>query len=168
MDFKVSNSGDLVLEEKTRSRQFELTYRISEVPGLEVSLHVLNEKVLKENKGLKLTFDVMKNSDLSQNAKVIRDVEEKIQLIKIALMTELGELVNKPGLGSLLKLYKHKDIHSISNLNKIKVTVINVIQRILENPTVKAVPQNGAGNLYFHNVSIYIYENKVQIFKFYI
>ncbi|MEK5433959.1 hypothetical protein MKY88_24465 [Lysinibacillus sp. FSL R7-0073] len=168
MDFKVSNSGDLVLEKKTRSRQLELTYRISEVPGLDISFHVLNGKVPIANKGLKLSFDVMKDSDLSKNAKVIRDVEEKIQLIRIALITELGELVNKPGLGSLLKLYKHKDIHSISNLNNIKETVMNVVQSILENPKVKAVPQNGAGNLYFHNVSIYIYENKVQIFKFYI
>lgn len=168
MDFKISNSGDLVLEEKTRSKQLELMFRVSEVPGLEISFHILNEKAPIENKGLKLTFDVMKDSDLSQNAKVIRDIEEKIQLIKIALMTELGELVNKPGLGSLLKLYKHKDIHSTSNLNNIETTVMNVVQKILDDPTVKVIPQNGAGNLYFHNVSIYIYENKVQIFKFYI
>lgn len=168
MDFKISNTGDLVLEDKARSKQLEVTFRVSEFPGLEVSFHVLNEKEPVENKGLKFTFDVTKDSDLSQNVKVIRDVEEKIQLIRIALMTELGELVNKPGLGSLLKLYKHKDIHSETNLSDIKTTVLKCVQGILDEPSVKVIPQNGAGNLYFHNVSIYIYESKTQIFKFYL
>lgn len=168
MDFKISDTGDLVLEEKTRSKQLEVTFRVSEIPGLEVSFHILNEKKPIENKGLKFTFDVTKDSDLSQNVKVIRDVEEKIQLIKIALMTELGELVNKPGLGSLLKLHKHEDIHSEENLEGIKATVLKCVQGILDEPSVKVMPQNGAGNLYFHNVAIYIYESKTQIFKFYI
>lgn len=168
MDFKIGNTGDLVLENKARSSQLEVTFRVSKHPGLEVSFHILNEKKPIKNKGLKFTFDVTKDSDLSQNAKVIRDIEEKIQLIRITLMTELGELVNKPGLGSLLKLYKHKDIHSEENLNEIKSTVLKCIEGILDEPSVKAIPQNGAGNLYFHNVSIYIYENKTQIFKFYL
>lgn len=168
MDFQISASGDLVMEEKTRSKQLELTFRVSEAPGIEVSFHILNEKTPIENKGLKFTFDVTKDSDLSQNVKVIRDIEEKVQLIQIALMTELGELINKQGLGSLLRLYKHTDIHSETNLNQIKSSVLNAVQRILDEPSVKAVPQNGTGNLYFHNVAIYIYENKTQIFKFYI
>lgn len=168
MDFQISASGDLVMEERARSKQLEIAFRVSKSPGIEVSFHVLNEKTPIENKGLKFTFDVTKDSDLSQNVKVIREIEEKIQLIQIALMTELGELVNKKGLGSLLRLYKHTDIHSEVNLNQIKASVLNAIQKILDEPSVKVVPQNGVGNLYFHNVSIYIYENKTQIFKFYL
>jgi phage baseplate assembly protein W len=168
MDFEITPSGDLVLEDKTRGKQLEVTFRVSKFPGLGISFHILNEKAPIENKGLKFTFDVTKDSELSQNVKVIRDVEEKIQLIQIALMTELGELVNNPGVGTLLKLYKHKDIHSETNLNNIKATVLKAVQNVLDEPSVRVVPQNGAGNLYFHNVSIYIYESKAQIFKFYI
>lgn len=168
MDFQISESGDLVLEEQVSSSQLSIAFRISDNPGIEISFHILSEEANVENKGLKIQFETIKDSDLSQRVKVIRNIEEKIQLIRIALMTELGELVNKKELGSLLKLYKHKDIHDRNNLRFIQTTILDCISNILTEPTVRVIPQNGVGNLYFHNVAVYIYEEQVQIFKFYV
>lgn len=166
MDFLLTKSGDLIMDEQKTGNQFSLSFRRAETKGLTVSFHLLNETPTVENKGLLVTFDRDQNSDLRHHAKVIMNLEEKVQRLKLALMTERGSLVRRTTQGSLLYMYKHKDIHSTSVLEGIEKAVLEVANKILVNPIVKAAPAKGTGGLYFHNVLIQVFEENQMIYKF--
>lgn len=168
MDFLVTTSGDLIMDEQKAGNQFSLSFRRAEAKGLTVSFHLLNETPTVENKGLLVTFDRDHNSDLKHHAKVIMNLEEKVQRLRLALMTEKGSLVRKSDHGSLLYMYKHRDIHSTQVLEGIEQSVLEVAKKILTNPIVKASPAKGVGNLYFHNVLIQVFEENQMIFKFHL
>ena len=168
MDFKISKSGDLIMEEKKTGSEFSLSFRRSENKGFSLSFHLLNETPHVENKGLLITFDRNNNSDLKRHAKVIMNLEEKIQRLKIALITEKGSLIRRDQQGSILYQYKHKDIHSAEVLDGIQRTVLDVARKILSNPIVVVSPSKGVGNLYFHNVLVQVFEENQMIFRFYV
>lgn len=168
MDFSLTSSGDLLFERKTAQRQLALSFRVGEHKGLTLKFHVLNEKQERENKGLCLTFKQVAKSDLTHQAKVILDVEEKIQRIRLALSTQKGDIRKKESFGSLLGAYKHMDIHDSNVQANIQRTVLEAVDGLLQKPSVKVIPEKGQGSLYFHNVSVYIFEDKIQLFKFYL
>lgn len=168
MDFLLSKSGDIVMEETVQQEGLTISYLISEHDTLAIKFHVLNEIDYPENEGLLITFIQSDKSDLTYHSKVITTLEEKIQLIRLSLETEKGQLSRRKDFGSLLKEQKHKDIHDTKNLAIIKKTVEETVSQYLDNPTVQVKPANGVGHLYYHNVEIKIYENDTQIFKFYL
>ena len=168
MDFAVSLSGDLILEEQQQSNRLAIEFRIADNPGLVIDFHMLGEPEAAENKGMMISFVQGEKSDLTYKGKVIEDIEEKIQLIRLSLMTELGQLPRRTAFGSKLLQQRHQDIHDVKNLSIIKSTTEEIARKILSNPTVSVAPGKGSGNLYFHNVEIRIYEDNIQIFKFHI
>lgn len=166
MDFAISKSGDLIMEEASGNNRLGISFQITEHPGLCIDFHVLGEAVRPKNNGLMISFVQGEKSDLTYYAKVIENIDEKIQLIRMALMTELGQLPRRKAFGSRLSAQRHQDIHDAKNLSIIRSTTEGIVSRFLSNPSVVVAPSKGVGNLYFHNVEIRIYEDNMQIFKF--
>ena len=154
--------------EKQQNSRLGINFRITENEGFAINFHVLSETVYPENNGLMISFVQGEKSDLTHNVKVIDTIDEKIQLIRIALMTELGQLPRRDTFGSSLSRQRHQDIHDTKNLAVIQSTTEGIVSRFLNNPSVTVKPARGVGNLYFHNVEIRIYEDNMQIFKFHI
>ena len=166
IDFQIDERGDLVPERSKRKSSFEIEWIESEQEGLVIDFFVLSEKEDTADTGLHIDFYLSNQSDLTSHAKVIKSVEAKVQKIRLALSTELGDVRRRPRMGTLLYLQKHEDIHSESNLQKIKNIIQQEIKNELVEPSVVVKPEKGTGNLYFHNVSVRIYEKGSLVFKF--
>lgn len=168
MDFQLTRTGDLVIESGRNSSNLDVTFFLSEQNKISIAFNVESEKRKIENKQLIVSFIHSEKSDLTAHAKVIKSIEEKIQAIRTALRTERGELPRRQSFGSLLYEKKHEDIHDPIVLEHIKQEVMTVARLHLSKPSVLVSPAKGVGSLYFHNVSVKIFEEGTQIYKFYL
>lgn len=168
IDFEISPEGDLLFEKFEPPQGFKLGFRIAESPGLTIKFHVSDQKDLEGAGHFKLSFLTKQKTGLSHKASLVNDNEQKLQRIRIALTTERGELPSREWIGSRLSLTRHEDLYDDSNLRRIEEYVGEAIQGILSSPEVIAKPERGVGHFYCQTVGVYIYENDILIFKFFI
>ena len=168
IDFAITPQGDLIFEEFEEPKSFKLSFRITENKGLNVKFHVLDQKPKQQKSDFNLSFITKQKTGVTHKAALVNDIEQKLQRIRIALTTERGELPSRQSIGSKLSLARHENINDPSNLRRIENYVSEAVAGILTSPEVIAKPEKGTGNFYCQTVGIYIYENGLLIFKFYI
>ncbi len=169
MDFAITSSGDLILEEFNELKKFKLSFRMSENKGFNLRFSTPNQLDYIEKKQFKLSFTNKKTSSNTYKASSVDSVQEKAQQIRIALTTERGELLKRIRVGSKLYMIKHENLHDSQNLRLIEDITKEALKDILnENITIMAKPEKSTGNFYCSNISVYIYYENHLIFKFYI
>ncbi|MED1125345.1 hypothetical protein [Bacillus atrophaeus] len=168
IDFAITPSGDLIFDEFDEPKGFKLGFRIADNKGLNIKFHVLDHKVSVEKAPLKIDFSTKQKTGVSHKAALVNDNDQKLQRIRIALMTERGELPSRETVGSRLSLTRHDNLFDPANLSRIQQFVMESISGILSSPEVIAKPELGVGNFYSQTVGVYIYEEGLLIFKFHV
>lgn len=170
IDFAITPNGDLILEEQHQPEGLKISFRIAERKGLNIKFHIAEQKPFKpkDESAFKLSFMVEQKTKTAHKAKLVKDIEMKIQRIRIALMTERGELPERENVGSRLHLIRHENLYDRENLKIIEELVAEAIADILPEARIIAKPERGRGVFYAQNINIYIYNQGTLIFKFYI
>lgn len=168
IDFAISPSGDLIFEEAEEAKRFKLSFRLAKSRGLNVKFSTEKQKRFASDAPLKITFNTGEIFKRHHRAKLVLEQEHKLQMLKIALQTERGELEARSNIGSRLSVVKHGNLYDENNLRQIEEYVKEAISGILSSPEVVAKPEKGVGNFYSQTVGVYIYEKGILIFKFFI
>lgn len=167
LDFKITDSGDLAFSDEISSEKIRIRFSIADYPTFLLSFDTDFRKVNKKEEGLTISFDTNSTLDLNDKFSSAKNDEEIIQAIRIGVRTELGELDQRSTVGSTLLLYKHKRI-DISLLNNVKNIIQDIVNSVSGNDTysVEAVQEEGTGNFYCHNITIYIYRDNELFYSF--
>lgn len=168
MDFAITPEGDLVFEKAKEPSRFKLDFRLVRNNGLQVKFHAKNQPTIKPQAQFKLNFLYKRDSTTYYKTSVVEGIEEKLQQIRVALTTERGELSKREKIGSRLSTVRHQNIHNNENLRLAEEYTREALADILPDAEIIVKPELGEGNFYCQNISIYIYEKGVLIFKFHI
>lgn len=165
IDFQINDKGDLVIEEAMPTSIFKLDFRISENSDFKLMFHIGEQRDFVSDAQFKISFDIGKEEKRSK-IETVQDEEMKIQKIRMALMTERGELSSFARFGSRLFLFKNDNLFSDETMRRIEDSVKESIAHISKDAVVKAKPEIGTGNFYAQTVGVYIYENSRLIYRF--
>ena len=123
-----SDKDDIMIEQSNRSRQLKIQFNVAE-SSKKLKIQFFVETIARPKQTthpLKINFTIQNKNNpyTKQNvyaASICADNEVyTIQQIMIRLKTELGEVLQRPLLGSRLVEYRHKDKFDKSNLLAIK------------------------------------------------
>ena len=167
IDFSITETGDLYLEPfEQKTQVFRLSFRLSNESSFRLSFHTGWQEEKKSDAQFRLSFKTKAKKDNTVLARAVTGIEEKVQRIRLALMTELGELEARPNIGSKLSLFKHENRYDKDVLDRIQSYVQDALVDILPDIQVVAKPERGKGYLYAQNVNLYIYNQGKLIFTF--
>lgn len=167
VDFAISNSGDLILEEQEKLSKFRIDFRIAEYPGL--AIRFFQRKPLEQMPpgDFKLTFHTKAHSkEIAGRAAIVEDLKAAAQRVMIQLRTELTELPARQAVGSKLRTIKHERLNSAANIASIEAMTLEAVKDIVNNAEVVAKAEFGVGTFYCQNVNVYIYSNDELFYKF--
>lgn len=168
LDFKITNSGDLAFSDNIISEEITIRFTIAKYPSLIVSFDAPQRIFNKKKEGLTISFDTNKILNLNDKFATVRSDDEIAQAIRVRVRTELGELKRRENIGSTLLLQKHKKIDD-DMLTNIKKIVQDIVIEVTDSEeySVEAIREEGAGNFYCQNITVYIYREKDLVYQFY-
>lgn len=162
IDFKLNNSGDIILENKKNFNKFTLTFIKSEFPTFKTNFQIMLDKknILKDKeKYFKLSFNTDFNKDKKIKFKTIQEEDELKQRIMIKLRTELGEIYHNQNFGSSINIYRH-DIINDTTLSLLSSLALDTIKNITNDEykvTAKQVKRKNSFST--ENINLYIFKN---------
>lgn len=168
LDFKITNSGDLAFSDNVTSEEITIRFTIAKYPSFIVSFNTPQRTSNKKEEGLTISFDTNKVLNLNDKFATVHSDDEIAQAIRIRVRTELEELKRRENVGSTLLLWKHKKIDD-NILNNIRNIIQDIVIEITDSEkySVEAVREEGTGNFYCQNITVYIYREKDLIYQFY-
>ena len=169
IDFKINNKGDLVLGKAQKFDGMRINFFASQFPAMRISFLQEEETSSVGVTGgqMRIRFNTSNNAfEKDKIACVAKTVEELKQRIVIALRTEYGDIVTKPGFGSTVYQLKHKDMYSKDIQQRLHDIVQKQCEKILDEPTVHVKAETYNGVFYCQNINIYIFERKKLLYKF--
>lgn len=167
IDLAINRKGDLIFTTvEKKVSPLTISFLQCEQSGMKISFKIIdNPRLKREESSLKISFNVEDKKD-SLSALTIKENKAKVQNLEIRLRTELGELANRPQIGSLLKKYKHENLHSEKVLADIQAAVVEAITHLIPYPEVRVKPIIYKTERYKQTVQINIFENGYLIFKY--
>ncbi len=161
-DFKISDTGDLVLDETENIAKAKIKFGLSEYPVLNINFiqNKTSKKIDENPLRMKAMFSVNQKGK-TENCQTVLDEDELIQRIMILLRTEYGSIPRDKKFGSYINTERHEDITDDGVLERIKSLVEEELTDILDNPTVvvkRVITDEIFGS---QNINIYIYNNKL-------
>lgn len=168
LDFKITNSGDLAFSDEIVSEKITLKFEIAEYPSFLLTFNTPYKTKNEKREGVTVFFDTNKTPDLNNKFSAIKDYDEIAQAIRIRIRTEFEELERRSSVGSTLLLWKHTIIND-NMINNIKVIIQDILDDIVEDAkySVEVLREEGTGNFYCQNVTVYIYHEDELIYQFY-
>ena len=169
IDFKISNSGDLVLHNSEVFQRMKVSFAASEYPVARVTF--LQEGEARDQKpvGTQLLIRFHTREKAFSDGKsvsIINEVEEIRQRIMFALRTEYGDIITKKDFGSEVFRAKHLDINSAAVQKQIEDAVLIAINGILEEPNVIVKPEYYDGTFFCQNINIYVLDGNSIVYDF--
>ena len=166
-DFKISNTGDLVLDNAENIAKTKIRFGISDYPVLNINFmtNKISEKKEENPEILKIAFSVNKTSKKTAPGSVY-DTDELRQRIMILLRTEYGSIPVDQEFGSYINTMRHEDITNDGVLNRIRNIVEEEIAGILDNPSVevrRVITNEIFGS---QNINVYIFDNNKPVYEF--
>lgn len=172
IDFKITNSGDLILTNHKNEEPFRIDFFIDSFPIFNINFLQGEENTSKNvipNNCFNLKFKV-KNElvgyEKAKKAKIVRNLEEIKQRILIKLRTEYGDLSYNKTFGTTLWQIKHLDIRNKDTISKLQKIVEDAIFPILSEPKVVLKKSKYDGVFFCQNINIYIYNYDELVYNF--
>lgn len=166
-DFKITNSGDLAFSNDIFAETMTVRFVTAKYPSFLLCFKTEESSENKKSEGFVVTFDTNKELNLGNKFAGIKENDEIAQAIRIRVRSELGELKNNIGIGSTLLLHKHKKIDPKKTIEQIKSIVSDIVASITEKEfSVEAIQENGSGNFFCQNITVYIYLKDELIYQF--
>ena len=155
-DFKLDNNGDIGFEETLQANKFRVRFCMAENNMALMRFMTQVDSVQDNSDKFCLSFKTDLEENGQQHILSTLDNETLTQYIWIALKTELGEIEQRPELGSsLVELTYDRPITS-EKLAAIQKTVETLVQGVWPEATVTAVRETGEGNMPYQNITLYI------------
>ena len=167
IDFKLNQSGDIILEQKKKLDIFTLSFINSVNPVFKTNFHIsgkINKNNFKQN--FCLTFTTDNKNEEEKNITTINFDDEIRQRIMIKLRTELDSLFHHKEFGSTINIQRHKIINE-QNLGLLETAALEAIQNITQDTyrvSAKQVKRNN--HFVTENINLYIYKNEELFFIF--
>jgi hypothetical protein len=166
-DFKITNSGDLAFSNDIFTETMTIKFVMAKYPSFLLSFKTEEKNENIKPEGFTISFDTNKQPNTSSKFASVKENNEIAQAIRIRIRSELGELRNNSSIGSVLLLHKHKRINSEEPIEQIKSIINNIVSNITEEEFyVEVVQENGSGNFYCQNITVYIYLKNELIYQF--
>ena len=169
VDFKISNSGDIVLANSRQFPRMRVDFVASTFPAMRIQFLQDAEEYNRQPEAMQcLVRFHTKSRDLSNGSLVVivSDEEEIQQRILLALRTEYGDIITKPDFGSNVFRIKHLDIQSSTVQRQLEDAILAEIQDILDDPGVVVKPEKYDGVFYCQNINAYIYDGDELVYEF--
>lgn len=168
IDFKINNSGDLVLRNNADYPKFKLNFSVSKHPAMCISFNTVNsiyeeDEIAPKSMEIRFETDTYSSNGVSNSS--VNDIDQIKQLIMLRARTEYGDLANIP-FGSNMYLMKHLDIRSKEVHNNIQKIIYDIVKDLLDNPSVIVKVEKSNSYFYCQNINIYIYEDGELLFSF--
>lgn len=166
IDFKLDDHGDIVIKEAHAYNRFNIAFNPNKLDNcLRISFHT--EVMNKEQRApFAMTFYVSNKNENLKTVQTVRDIESKVQLIRIRAMTEYGELSNRADVGSDISKTRHGNLYDADHIETIRRYVVEMIKDLLTDYEVIVQPKNTEGNLYCHNMGVDIISEGKNIYSF--
>ena len=158
-----SDKDDIMIEQSNRSRQLKIQFNVAE-SSKKLKIQFFVETIARPKQivcPLKINFMIGNTNNPYTKEKIYmtpvcaNNEVYTIQQIMIKLKTELGEVLQRPLLGSRLVEYRHKDKFDKSNLLAIKDIVEGIVND--DNYIVKVRPNVDEKQIMsWHNIYIEI------------
>lgn len=166
-DFKITDSGDLAFSGDILTETICVRFVTAKYPSFLLSFRTGESTENKKLEGFVVSFDTNKKPVLSDKFASATESAEIAQAIRFRTRTELGELDNNPSIGSTLLLHKHKKVDTEKTIAQIESIVSDIVSSVTTKEfSVKAVQENGTGNFYCQNITVYIYLQGELIYQF--
>ena len=166
IDFLLSEAGDLVLTERSASEQLRIKFYIGEQPGLRLSFFANLEQPTYTNANFCLSFmTALPEAETVHAAAVVYDRDALAQNIRIRIDTELGELLVRPEVGSLVQAIRHKQMYDLINMTSLETAIKNAIYPVLPDAVVKVKAELGTGNFFCQHINVYIYMDDMLFYQ---
>lgn len=161
VDFLISQSGDLVFEKSATSQnRLEISFYKSNAKTLIISFETETHEVCTPSDQAMTVHIGIADIEYNKNATMVAGYAFLKQQINMRLKTSLGELSERPNIGSKLETIMHSEISDIAIQNKIKAIVSESISDLLSDFTVQVVPKvRKSNNKYEQCMMVYIYTN---------
>lgn len=160
VDLQINNTGDIVFHKEDKQyKALKIKFCLSQTKTQKVSFHMEDCFYKTETKDnlLKVSFFVNKEKN-SYSVTALKDNDVYIQMINLQLKTVLGELPNRPTLGSTLTTVKHMNINEKS-LKQVELIVKDSLKNIIRDPQVNVIPYINYKNGYDQTIKISIYND---------
>jgi hypothetical protein len=167
VDFAINENGDLVFEDSNQNySHLHLKFNISKNNIQKVSFAIRKgERLIHSSDDyLKVSF-FLKGNEQNIITKLYKDDDALIQLIKLQLKDNLGELAYRTEDGSLLNSFKHRNINE-ETLTELENYLTEFLSSYLFNPIVKVTPNINYINGYKQEILIDIYNNEDHLLSY--
>lgn len=158
-DFAITSRGDIYFVENYKSyNKLKISfYRTDSKSMLRIRFHSVADEInTGSSNSLIIRFDV-NTLQYNKQAAIVRDNEADIQKINMILRTSLGELAERPEIGSTIETVIHKDINDQSIKDEIVTIITNALSDIIGEPIVKVYPVINTDNGYRQCMKVVIY-----------
>ena len=159
-DFMITSSGDLVFTESSKeNKKLEISFYVSQTNTLKINFEVdTYQDEIPRNNSLQINFSY---DDLAYNKKAMMVSNDacKMQQIMMRLKTSLGELAERPEIGSMVETVMHQNIKDKAVQSKIIQVIGEALSDILSNYSIKVIPHIDRTNGYNQVIKVLIYEN---------
>lgn len=160
IDFLITPSGDLAFTEIEKENQtLEISFYKTKTQALKISFEMdtyLTNTPKKDS--LVVYFDLLSIKN-NKRAMLVEDDAYKMQQIFMRIKTSLGELPERPEVGSKIETVMHQNIHDKAVQSKVERIVGDAIKDIVYNHSVKAIPTVIKDNDYKQVMNVMIYED---------
>lgn len=164
-DFLLTEKGDLVFHQEKPPEKIEMKFGISDSPMFLLSFDSENKE--KEIKGFHFYFRTQVEKTKSK-LKIAEREDAITQAIKIRLKTQVGDIKDRQGIGSILYAYKHENVLTPTLKNRISQAISEAIKDIVPDAEVEVTREKVDHNLTYSGFVAYIYVNGKRLLRFYI
>ena len=155
-DFKLDNNGDIGLEDTAKTNKFKISFCMAE--NKMALVHFMTDTDYLQDNGDRfcISFKTCLEEDGQKRALSTLDDETLAQYIWLALKTQLGEIEQRPELGSELTELTYDRPITAEKLAAIQNTVETLVKSVWPEATATAVRETGKGNMPYQNITVYI------------
>ena len=155
-DFKLNNNGDIDFEETLKTNKFKVSFCMAE-NNMALVKFMTKTDAIQDNSGkFCISFKTELEESGQQRVLSILDNETLSQYIWIALKTELGEIEQRPEIGSSLTELTYDRPITADKLIAIQKVIETLVHDVWPEATVTTVRETGNGNMPYQNITTYI------------
>ena len=167
-DLMLTDSGDLLfLANKRKETKIRLSFLYTDTTGINLSFYLDGCKEKTTSSGISLQFEISDEREITQSAKMIKDLQAYRQACLIRIKTPLEQLPKRLNIGSNLEKVRHDFLFLPATIQSTTNILKEAISDILPNATVTVTPiAKQTENGYRQMMNLKIYDEDLVILNY--
>lgn len=160
IDFLITPSGDLAfVENQKENKKLEIMFYNTKAKALKIDFDMETYSQKSPTKDcLTVNFEMIHTKN-NKKAMLVEDDAYTAQQVLMRIKTSLGELSERPEIGSTIETVMHKNLNDKLTQSEVEKIIGDAIKDVLYNYSVKAIPEIQKENGYKQVMKILIYED---------